>query len=532
MSNLVLTIAVGELYQKIGTHTHPTLKAYADRIGADFLCIDESNCSTPHWMKFEIFNLLNKYERIIYLDTDLIVRDDCPDLFEVVPVSELGMFNEAQFTGGRQTAMYEICKAYDTVLPDWDGKYYNSGVMVISRTHKYLFKKPDEEEFGFYEQSYLNLRIAQKEIWMCDLEYQFNRMGCMDAVTGEERHASYIIHYAGCPQPESLLTLIPQDLAKWKDSDYEYRRHLFIDVQGGLGDQIDAEPAIRFMKENVYPDDDIVIATHFSGIFEHLDLPVYEHGEFMREQDTPYKQMLTLPGPGLIQWSIVSNLLCHTVDYISMALLRRTLPIRDKRIKLSVKMKDVVNLIEIIGIQDLSKLVLVHAGRHWDSKTFPDSWWQEVIDGLHAAGLPVCIIGKQDYLRGTNEIERGTVELEIRDGMIDTRTLLDLGSLIALISQARVLITNDSCPVHIAGAFENHIILIPTCKHPDHLLPFRRGGQQYWKATALYKRLVCDDFDTRPTTVHGASGEFTPGDIMDYLPGPGTVVKEAVKRYG
>ncbi len=152
--HLVLTIAVGDDYLQMASYTHPTIKAYAERIGADFLCIDESNTSTPHWEKFQIFDLLNKYERIIYLDTDLIVRDDCPDLFEVVPVSELGMFNEAPFVpDGRQAAMYEVCKAHDTNVPDWDGKYYNSGVMVISRTHKYLFKKPDIESCIFYEQS-------------------------------------------------------------------------------------------------------------------------------------------------------------------------------------------------------------------------------------------------------------------------------------------------------------------------------------------------------------------------------------------
>ena len=61
MKHLVLTIAVGDDYCQMASYTHPTIKAYAERIGADFLCIDESNTSTPHWEKFQIFDLLNKY---------------------------------------------------------------------------------------------------------------------------------------------------------------------------------------------------------------------------------------------------------------------------------------------------------------------------------------------------------------------------------------------------------------------------------------------------------------------------------------
>ena len=111
-NRLVVTIAVGESYRQMGEHTHPTMKKYADRIGADFLIIDESAGSTPHWEKFQLFHLLNKYERIIYFDTDIIIRDDCPDLFDLVPDNRLGIFDEAPFTDGRSISMYEACQAY------------------------------------------------------------------------------------------------------------------------------------------------------------------------------------------------------------------------------------------------------------------------------------------------------------------------------------------------------------------------------------------------------------------------------------
>jgi ADP-heptose:LPS heptosyltransferase len=61
-----------------------------------------------------------------------------------------------------------------------------------------------------------------------------------------------------------------------------------------------------------------------------------------------------------------------------------------------------------------------------------------------------------------------------------------------LISKAKTLITNDSAPVHIAGAFDNNIVLIPTCKHPDYILPFREGRKEY-KSVALYKKIMDED---------------------------------------
>ena len=102
MKKAVVTIAVGERYTEMAKVTHPTLKAYADKVGAEFIVIDTPT-ETPHWEKFKLYELLIKYNRIIYLDTDLIVRDDCPDLFELIPESKLGIFNEGRFDSRRES---------------------------------------------------------------------------------------------------------------------------------------------------------------------------------------------------------------------------------------------------------------------------------------------------------------------------------------------------------------------------------------------------------------------------------------------
>lgn len=525
--NLVLTIRQGDVYSSIAKLTHPTIKAYADKIGADFICISEKKIAetTPHWEKFQIFDLLVFYNRILFVDTDIIIRDDCPNLFDIVPENKLGVFNEAPFTDRSKELLIDCCKEYKETLLNWNGEYYNSGVMVISRSHRFLFKKPELEYCNFYEQTYLNMRIAkeisQGNLDVFELEYKFNRMCCMDRFLGESRSASYIVHYAGFPSLSLVESLIKKDVETWKTNprDFYYKKHIYVSVSGGLGDQINAEPAIRFMKERVYSKDEIIVATHFPRVFKHLDIPICIQGEFKGEDDVQHFITSSFPPPESVTWSVISNLLCHTVDYCSIALLHRTLPVSCKQIKLEVYKKDLEQLNFLI--KNPEDYIIVHPGRHWQSKTMPVEYWQEIINKL-SESCKVVIIGK-------DEKTRGVLNVVCPENAIDLRNLLDLGTLIALISKAKMLVSNDSAPIHIAGAFDNWIALIPTCKHPDHVLPYRNNGNPYYKALALYKKLPIDEFNSQPTCVHGSSAEFILSDWSNYLLKPTEVVKEIKK---
>jgi hypothetical protein len=515
--NLVLTISIGDIYTQMSQLTHPSIEQYARRIGADYLCIDKKQISetSPHWEKFQITSLLDKYDRILYLDTDLIVRDDCDNLFEIVPEDCLGVFNEAPFVDRSLELMIDICKKYNITLPDWNGRYYNSGVMVISKVHKKLFEKPEVEHFSFYEQSYLNMMIAHLDIKVFTLKYIYNRMTCMDQFTGEERHASQIIHYAGYPNLEAVIDIIKRDIVKWQDArgNYDYDRHLYISVNGGLGDQICAEPSLRYLID-LYKNDEVVIATHFPRLFKHLKATVVQHGKSNLRVDTPYWIRTSLPGPETVNWAIVSHLLCHTVDYCSIALLKRTLPFKDRQINFELGSPE--KLYDLVGTKNLKDFVVIHPGKHWDSKTLPVEYWQGIIDNF-AKSRGVIVIGKSelgdppDYIAGA----RGTVDVDASK-VIDLREQLSLGDLGFLLSEADILISNDSAPIHLAGAFDNWIYIIPTCKHPDHILPYRNGSTGY-KTKSFYKRLVLDDVESRPTQVEETSADVKNINWDDYL---------------
>ena len=521
----IVTIAIGEHYQTLSQLTHPTIRRYADKIGVDFIAITEQKISTttPHWEKFQILNLLADYDRILYLDTDILIRKNCPDLFEIIPDTHLGVYNEAPFVPDRGYAIERAAEAYNAKDFKWDGKYYNTGVMVISRCHRSLFRKPEQEIFNFYEQSYLNLAIQRQKPSIQELDYKFNRMCCVDKVAGKDRFESYIIHYAGVNYSNTGFSVIQQDLVTIESlpDDYEAQKKVWMIVQGGLGDQVQAEPTIRFAIERLWQGADVRISTHFPELFSHLPATIAKHEEIIwkNTQVEPFTRV-TLPGPETVQWRIVSNLMSHTVDFVSMAVLCRILPDIDKTYHLDVDPQAIENIYKFAGIQDFSKCVLIHAGRHWESKSFPLEWWQEILDGVIALGLTPVLVGKNDETRGVQKLNG-------RGKSIDLTDLLTLKEFIAIISLVPILVSNDSSPVHIAGAFDNWIILIPTCKHPDHILPYRHGSKSY-KARAIYKKLALDDMMTSVAEMQGSTADKMPGVWSDYLPETNDVISAII----
>ena len=221
--NLVLTIAIGDNYKKIADLTSPTMKSYAAKIGAEFLCITEQRISTtyPYWEKFVIGELLNSYNRIIYLDVDTLVRKDCPSLFDIVPLREIGLYNEGLLTNDTEKTehiitMQKVFEEYEQSFPNlWDGRFYNSGVMVVPQNMKWLFKKPEKETFAnYWDQSYINMMLSVHGSLddVFDIGYKFNRMYYVDSKVKEDRSKSYIIHYAGL---SDVILNASQDLSRW-----------------------------------------------------------------------------------------------------------------------------------------------------------------------------------------------------------------------------------------------------------------------------------------------------------------------------
>lgn len=233
---LVVTFCNGEIHNAIGAVTHPFMKRYAERCKADFEVISEHQGGEipPHWEKLKIGGLLAEYDRIVYMDTDMLVRSDTPNLFDVVVPDCIGAFRESDVVE-RRMMFNDYLDNMQYHPQHWDGHYYNTGLLVVSRNHAKVFQVPELEEvernvelkkakpgLHFHDQSYLNWKIIQNKHVVQPLPHVFNHMHVLGDDAWAQRHESFIIHYAGLAKALGLthaLDVVKRDAKKWSESD-------------------------------------------------------------------------------------------------------------------------------------------------------------------------------------------------------------------------------------------------------------------------------------------------------------------------
>jgi len=528
----IITVVSGDKYNEIWKRSEPFFINYAERCDAELIVLhgtDGINYPSPHWIKFSIYELLKEFDRIAFMDADIIIRDDCPSLFDVVPEDKFGIFNEGQFAP-RAICIQEVRKVYNVDIKKWNGTdYYNTGVFVVSKKDRYIFKITEEIKHlrnSFGEQTFLNMKLmANPQTEIFNLPWTYNRMSLMDRPTGMTRLNSYIIHYAG--DGDKLLEKMDRDIKRWAEDgpEYKYNRKIFIWSLGGLGDCIASEPVIRYIKRKVYPKDDVYVMSESHDFYKHIP-DIFRSKGYPKGDFDAIHEMNTHQTPWGEFGKLCPFVYVHTIDWASMATIGRMLPDKDKQITLTYSPEELKEASDVS--ERLDDLVLVHPGFGWESKTFPLEYWQKIVDDIDDLGLRVGIIGKHQ-----NELH-SVLDIKCPPGGVDFRDKLSLNGTIALISKAHILITNDSAPLFMAGAFKNYIILLPTCKHPDLIMPFRNGGDKYWRSAALYKKLIEDDDFRPPTSIGGWSMKCIPEGhkIEEYIPEVSDVIDKIIDFNG
>ena len=524
MKTAVITLCIGEQYQKIAALTHPTIKKYADKIGSDFIVIDQRFYNEEvsiGYEKLQFRKYLEDYDRIIFLDTDLIVRPDTPSLFEFVPIGYFGAFNEGGFIPSRLKSLKESMFDFEIGFPKpYEGNtlswYFNTGVMVFDQSHKEVFMDPPKFINHFYEQTYLNLSLSRAHVKLKYLSSKFNRMSHLDTdgFTKDHRLESHIVHYAGASLQvgfDGILKIIEQDLAQWEElskNKYHIPKVIKVSVGGGLGDQIEAEPVVREIRR-LYPLDSILVASHWPELFKDLDyevesLDICDH--YLLE--APYAVFHTYSNPDTEAWKYMTHVFSHSTDFSSNLAIQRVLPPEKKDIQIRYSEDDLNNMYLKLNTssQWLEDAVIIHPGRSWVTKTMTPEFWNEVIQGCVAAGIKLIIFGKDGKdLQGLVPI---TIPEEAKN-LIDAREKLSIKESIALLDKSFALVSNDSAPIHMAGPTDIWIIGIYTAKHPAFVIPFRKGEQKY-KTIEINNRPDCwpCNIDATPTSLDEISADF------------------------
>lgn len=190
--------------------THPTIKCYAERWKADFMVLDHkeewmTDYELAHYRILKVGKLLEQYERILIIDSDIVIMPECPNPFEMVDPEKIGSIYED--VGSRQDHRRQVIKDIQAKHGDvgWKEGYINTGVFVVSKKHKNIFRKIQGSGVGHlwtgfgYDDALIGYNIHTEGFEIQELPFQWNHMSLFSEPwnNSANRFNSYIIHYAG-----------------------------------------------------------------------------------------------------------------------------------------------------------------------------------------------------------------------------------------------------------------------------------------------------------------------------------------------
>ena len=186
--------------------THPVIKWHVNKWGADFhIFSDESPCKVGdgigHYRILQMYDLFDEYDRIIQLDSDIMINKTCPDLFQMVPEDCIGSIYEdlGSRRGARRTTMRQAQNHFGDI--EWTEDYINTGVFVVSKQHRDIFLPIDGKywEGWGWDDIHLGYQINRLGYKVHELSYLYNHMTMFSEKWNgsPNRFNSHIIHYAG-----------------------------------------------------------------------------------------------------------------------------------------------------------------------------------------------------------------------------------------------------------------------------------------------------------------------------------------------
>lgn len=183
----------------------------------------KEHITTETFYRFLILDILKDYEKVVYLDCDMIIQRDVAELYHTeMGTNLIAAVCDPDFVGQYNGADPETRKYCDTVLKLQDPyRYFQAGVLVLNVKElrnvtdvKTLFEMSDTGIYKYSDQDILNV-ICEGYVTYLDMSwntltdcngYRWHsviRRGPYDLLDAyeEARRHPYIIHYAGFQKP-------------------------------------------------------------------------------------------------------------------------------------------------------------------------------------------------------------------------------------------------------------------------------------------------------------------------------------------
>lgn len=237
---------------------------------------------------------------------------------------------------------------------------------------------------------------------------------------------------------------------------------ILIKRRGAMGDVLNTTPVVRRLRQT-YPQALISVETHHGHVY--LNNP---HADFISSIQPAIESNkdLIIDLNGVYE----RDRRCHQIDaYFKHAFGDTD---GDKSVFL---FHPTINPIYL----EPRSYVVIHPNVSWPSRTFLREWWQEVANGLVAAGQTVVVTGTVQDHRISG------------DGIIDARSRLSLAQQASLIEDSATALCGPSGIATVVGATNAPLVVLCTITKVEYgVLPYRHG-EEGWNTTPLITSMNC-----------------------------------------
>lgn len=204
---VVITIAAGQKAIELLEYTGPQMRAYAERCGADFHVIMDNQCDWyPIGNKFRLATITSNYERILFIDSDVWIRDEAPDLFHLHDSGKVWIHYDKPLLGSTDWVKgeSELSAKQQNVEPI-DLQVLNTGVVLFDNAHRDIWTAPKTPTppRHLLEQTHVEYQIHRKGYEVGHIDTKFNTQWWFPDFAEREPDA-YFVHLANCPHNERI----------------------------------------------------------------------------------------------------------------------------------------------------------------------------------------------------------------------------------------------------------------------------------------------------------------------------------------
>lgn len=162
-----------------------SVEMYAKKHGADYMLIQDKRIDWIHptFERFDLFfndDWYEQYDNILYLDTDLIVWPDAPDIFQLYPSDKSFKVCKDRIAE-RVTANVHKARVQNTPLDCFDGETlrhnrFNAGVFMVNKNSADTMKKYlDYKNIELDDNQLLIYAMLKSNVIVEKMDWRFNK---------------------------------------------------------------------------------------------------------------------------------------------------------------------------------------------------------------------------------------------------------------------------------------------------------------------------------------------------------------------